>query len=335
MTRNGYLTLLGSVAAIVIASAASLGLAMLPAIAQNPGQIIVTSPGGTELVALQTSGPQSAAISLNNIKTFVNSGGTGGPGSFTTLTASSTVTLSPASANVAISPTGTGTVTINPATASAMDNVVIGGNTALAGTFTTLTATNTVSLSPASHNVTISPTGTGTVTINPATASAIDNETIGATTPLAGKFTTLTWTTSGGATGAFGTDSGQTATATVCEDTTSHVLYFGSGTAGICKGTSSMRFKENIGQIAYGLPEVMKLQPVSYYTKAQYGDSNKQLYGFLAEDTAKVMPKGVTEYDAKGDPSSVDYIGLVPVLVKAIQQQQAQIEELKHKLNAR
>jgi hypothetical protein len=49
--------------------------------------------------------------------------------------------INPANAAVNISPTGTGTVTINPATASTMNNVAIGGTTALAGRFTSVTAT--------------------------------------------------------------------------------------------------------------------------------------------------------------------------------------------------
>lgn len=73
----------------------------------------------------------------------------GGAIAASTLTASSTVTLSPASKNVAISPTGTGTVTIspvgaltmNPTAASALDNTVIGAGTPLAGSFTNMNAT--------------------------------------------------------------------------------------------------------------------------------------------------------------------------------------------------
>lgn len=60
-------------------------------------------------------------------------------GAFTTLTISSTGTFSPANANVVLSPTGSGLVTVNPATVGAMDNMVIGANTAKAATFTTLT----------------------------------------------------------------------------------------------------------------------------------------------------------------------------------------------------
>jgi hypothetical protein len=49
------------------------------------------------------------------------------------------ININPANAAVSIAPTGTGTVTINPATAGTMNNIVIGGTTPLAGTFTTVT----------------------------------------------------------------------------------------------------------------------------------------------------------------------------------------------------
>jgi hypothetical protein len=50
--------------------------------------------------------------------------------------------INPANAVVNISPTGTGTVAISPATASTMNNVAIGGTTALAGRFTGVTSTD-------------------------------------------------------------------------------------------------------------------------------------------------------------------------------------------------
>jgi hypothetical protein len=46
-------------------------------------------------------------------------------------------------------------------------------------------------INPANAVVNISPTGTGTVAISPATASTMNNVAIGGTTPLAGAFTTL------------------------------------------------------------------------------------------------------------------------------------------------
>ena len=70
----------------------------------------------------------------------------GGPVAASTLTAASTVTLSPANANVVISPSGTGIVTMAPASAGSLNNVTIGQSTALAGTFTSLTASGTTTL---------------------------------------------------------------------------------------------------------------------------------------------------------------------------------------------
>jgi hypothetical protein len=61
--------------------------------------------------------------------------GSGGASNFSLEVATN---INPANAAVSISPTGTGTVTINPATASTMNNVVIGGTTPAAGTFTSL-----------------------------------------------------------------------------------------------------------------------------------------------------------------------------------------------------
>jgi hypothetical protein len=63
-------------------------------------------------------------------------------------------TATPSNKNFSISPTGTGTVaispagalTVNPTTASTMNNVAIGGTTALAGTFTDLRFNGTLSL---------------------------------------------------------------------------------------------------------------------------------------------------------------------------------------------
>lgn len=74
---------------------------------------------------------------------------------------------------------------------SAQLNGTLGVTTPAAAAVTTLTASQAVTLSPANANVTLSPTGTGLVTINPATAGAMDNVTIGATTAKAGTFTQL------------------------------------------------------------------------------------------------------------------------------------------------
>ncbi len=71
-------TLLGAVA----------GLAALSvAYAQSPGQSVITTLLGTYYVGIQTTGPLNTISSLTTLKTFINSGGTAGAGTFTTVTA--------------------------------------------------------------------------------------------------------------------------------------------------------------------------------------------------------------------------------------------------------
>lgn len=116
-------------------------------------------------------------------------------------------------------------------------------------------------------------------------------------------------------------------TRTICQDTTNLGLYFGSGAVGICLGTSSERYKKNIKTSDYGLDNVRRLRPISYEPQPGYGDEGKPLYGFTAEDVAPVMPK-LVGLDAEGRPNSVDMVGMIPVLVAAIQRQQEQIDSL-------
>ena len=77
---------------------------------------------------------------INNISIGVT---TAAAGRFTTLTATSAVSLSPSGATVTISPTGA--LTINPASGT-MNNVTVGGTSPAAGTFTTLAATTSLTL---------------------------------------------------------------------------------------------------------------------------------------------------------------------------------------------
>lgn len=63
-----------------------------------------------------------------------------------------------------------------------------------AGGGNNLTFDVAATLSPANAAIIISPTGTGTVTVAPATTGSMDNVAIGATTATTGKFTTLTAT---------------------------------------------------------------------------------------------------------------------------------------------
>ena len=131
---------------------------------------------------------------------------------------------------------------------------------------------------------------------------------------------------------AIGADAGH-GTASVCEDTATHVFYSGSATAGACAGAgSSARFTTDIRPLAGGLAQVEQLSPKQFRYRHGYGDNGaRPQYGLLAEDVAKVLPDLVGK-DAAKRPSSVDYVGLVPILVKALQQQQAEIAALQKRV---
>jgi len=119
---------------------------------------------------------------------------------------------------------------------------------------------------------------------------------------------------------------------TVCTTTTTNVFTKGSGTAGICLGTSGAKFKQNMLPLNMGLNQVMDLRPISYNYKSGYGyDPNKTYYGFTAESVAPVIPN-LAPKDVNGAPQSVDLVGMIPVLVHAIQEQQAQITVLKQQV---
>lgn len=114
----------------------------------------------------------------------------------------------------------------------------------------------------------------------------------------------------------------------LCQDTTTHGVYFGSGTVGICLGTSSARYKHDINPLPVGLSSILSLRPIKFHYNKGYIDSGaREQYGFLAEDVASVLPKLVT-FDQQHRPNAVDILGMVPVLVSAMQTQQEEIDGL-------
>jgi hypothetical protein len=122
-------------------------------------------------------------------------------------------------------------------------------------------------------------------------------------------------------------DSGQS-DATVCDVTGTGKIYYGSGTGGICLSTSTARFKTDIAPEREGLTQLMALHPMSFNYKPGHGyDPAKRYNGFIAEQMAPVLPE-LVGHDDLGLPNSVDLMGLVPILVQSVQQQQREIWEL-------
>jgi hypothetical protein len=94
---------------------------------------------------------------------------------------------------------------------------------------------------------------------------------------------------------------------------------------------SDRRVKKNIENLNYGLSEILSISPVRFNYLTDDND-NADRIGFIAQDVQEYIPEMVNvAYDDILGMSSTD---LVPVLVKAIQEQQTQINELKALLNA-
>ena len=82
-----------------------------------------------------------------------------------------------------------------------------------------------------------------------------------------------------------------------------------------------------------GLSVVNAVRPVRFDFKEGFGNNRKNQLGFIAQELEVVFPDAVDvtgEKDENGDEyKSVGPSALIPVLVKAIQEQQAMIETLQ------
>lgn len=120
----------------------------------------------------------------------------------------------------------------------------------------------------------------------------------------------------------------------------SYIAFIAPGT-GSYTTPSDSRVKTNVNTINDGLEKVMAMHPVSYdfhtgrtmkdgivsFTK---DDHPIQTIGFLAQELVKIVPEAVVvPKDTSNELYTVSYSTVVPVLTKAIQEQEKIIETLK------
>jgi len=101
---------------------------------------------------------------------------------------------------------------------------------------------------------------------------------------------------------------------TICRNSTTGLL-------GQC--TSSLQYKTNVEDLTLGMAEILQLRPVTFDWKDGQGSD----FGFIAEEVNAVNPI-LAELSEKGDIAGVRYRQLTALLVKGIQEQQVQIENL-------
>jgi len=157
------------------------------------------------------------------------------------------------------------------------------------------------------------------------------------------------WGTSGSSVGVFGTSDSNVGVVGVSQSNIGVLGRSITGTAGRFEGNvfvtgtvtqgSDARLKQGISNLGYGLAEVRRLRPVTWRWK-DCPDRSTQL-GLVAQEVEPIMPELVSTDKDPQQTKGINYIGLVPVTIKAIQEQQAQIEqqsrenaELKATLNS-
>lgn len=105
---------------------------------------------------------------------------------------------------------------------------------------------------------------------------------------------------------------------------------------------SDIRAKKDITPMKYGLNEIMKLNTISYKLKDDPFQDNK--IGLIAQEVNQFIPEASKTEDQKKNEKGefetvklknirVSYVSLVPVLVKAVQEQQKIIEQQNERIS--
>jgi hypothetical protein len=106
--------------------------------------------------------------------------------------------------------------------------------------------------------------------------------------------------------------------------------YFSNST-GAYTSISDKTLKKDVEGISLGLNAIKSLRPVEYLMLDDVEGTKKHL-GFLAQEVQEVIPSSVSEMQS--GKLGIDKSEIIPVLVKAMQEQQALIENLTNRLNA-
>lgn len=101
--------------------------------------------------------------------------------------------------------------------------------------------------------------------------------------------------------------------------------------SGAYTAISDRNLKKNIAPTASVLNQIQQLQVVDYNFKLQ--KDNKKYTGLIAQEVQQVFPHLVVPPNEESDNYTMDYSGFGVLAIKAIQEQQVQIELLKKELS--
>jgi predicted RNase H-like nuclease (RuvC/YqgF family) len=90
-----------------------------------------------------------------------------------------------------------------------------------------------------------------------------------------------------------------------------------------------------------GLEQVLQLRPVQFQYIQDIDQDNQIKYGLIAQEVEKVIPylvkqdqgeEGQKDADSAERFKTLNYMNLIPILIKSIQQQQEKNDQLKDRV---
>ena len=105
---------------------------------------------------------------------------------------------------------------------------------------------------------------------------------------------------------------------------------------------SDFKLKENIESCPSILPKIKQIQTYTFnyndtyfkdFTPEQKQKAQRKEFGVIAQELEKIFPELVYAPDSLREYYGVDYVGMIPLLVEAIKEQQTQIESLQKMLS--
>jgi hypothetical protein len=99
--------------------------------------------------------------------------------------------------------------------------------------------------------------------------------------------------------------------------------------------SSSRRYKEDIADMGEASARLQALRPVTFRYKKPYTNGEKPIqFGLIAEEVAETFPE-LAVFNAEGQPETVKYQDLTPLLLNEVQKQQRQLQTQQRRADAR
>lgn len=97
-------------------------------------------------------------------------------------------------------------------------------------------------------------------------------------------------------------------------------------------GGSDISLKTDVKEIESGLEQILALRPVSWRWKSDKTDADPE-HGFVAQEVEQILPSlvSVALWEDGSERKFLSTKEMIPFLVAAIQEQQAQIDALRVK----